>query len=100
MLSQETPPPEPVVWTLGPVLVRADIPALCERLTTLLDAVDGVVVFDVSAVCRPDAVTVDALARLQLTARRRGRRIVITGANPRLLLLVSLIGVDGLLPLD
>ncbi|MEV0273035.1 MAG: STAS domain-containing protein [Nonomuraea sp.] len=99
MRSPEAPLPEPVVWALGPGLARADIPGLCDRLEILLDAVDGVVEFDVSAVHRPDAVTVDALARLHLAARRRGRRIQISGASPGLVALLSLIGLADVLPL-
>ncbi|NUR73807.1 MAG: STAS domain-containing protein [Hamadaea sp.] len=99
MLGPEAPPPDPVVWRLGPALDRADIPELCRRLETLLDVVDEVVVFDVSGILRPDAVTVDTLAHLHVAARRRGRHILVTGASPQLLLLLSLIGLGGALPL-
>jgi len=91
--------PEPVLWVLGPVIARADIPGLCEHLIALLDAADGVVVCDVSAVVRADAATVDALAHLHVAARRRGRHIRIRGASTRLAALVSLIGLTDVLPL-
>jgi ABC-type transporter Mla MlaB component len=48
----------------------------------------------------PDAQTVDALARLQLAARRRGCRVRLLGASAELLDLVSLIGLGEVLPTD
>jgi ABC-type transporter Mla MlaB component len=54
-------------------------------------------VCDVARV-EPDAVTVDALARLQLAARRHGCRVLLRGASPELLELVELIGLTDILP--
>ena len=45
----------------------------------------------------PDAVTVDALARLQLGASRRGCRIVLRNASEPLLELVELMGLSNVL---
>ena len=57
---------------IGPV-TRDAIPAMCERARRLLEGCDaGPVVCDVGALAEPDAITIDALARLQLTARRVG----------------------------
>lgn len=53
---------------------------------------------DVSALTDPDAVAVEALARLQLTARRLGRRILILGAGPALEGLLELTGLREVLP--
>jgi len=53
----------------GPI-ARADLPGLCDRVCALLEESGaGVALCDVSGVA-VDAVTVDALARLQLAARR------------------------------
>ena len=63
---------DPFVIT-GPI-TRADLPGLCGRVCALLERSDAeIALCDVSGV-EPDAVTVDALARLQLAAQRRGFR--------------------------
>ncbi len=45
-----------------------------------------------------DIVTVDALCRLQLAARRRGCRVVLMNASERLRRLVELMGLEDVLP--
>ena len=75
------------VW----VAVRASLRDVLERS----DA--GVVVCDVRAL-RADATTIEALARLQLTARRLGRRIRLLRASPDLDRLVSFVGLADVLP--
>lgn len=97
--SKPRPPPEPnannVVVT-GP-LARAEIPALCQRARETLGCSAGPVDCDVGAL-NPDAVTVEALARLQLTARRLGRRVRFKDASPELQRLLCLLGLDEVLP--
>ena len=79
-------------------VTRADIPDLCAELADRLRGLgDGLVICDVAGV-RPDVVTVEALARLRLTARRHGARLVVAGADPRLRDLLRLLGLDGALP--
>jgi ABC-type transporter Mla MlaB component len=82
-------------------LDRADIPELCERARGLLrdDAADQLVC-DVGAIVAPDAVTVDALARLQLTARRLGRRARVEHASAELRGLLMFMGLSDALPLS
>ena len=83
------------VW--GPI-ARADLPGLCERVCALLEENDApLILCDVRDVA-PDAVTVDALARLQLAAQRRGCKIRLRGASSELLELVELMGLDDVLP--
>jgi anti-anti-sigma regulatory factor len=85
---------------VGPAIARADIPRLCERLATLLDHCGAAeLTCDVAAVTAPDGVTIEALARLQLTARRRGRRIRLYGACGELRGLLRLTGLAEVLPL-
>ena len=48
----------------------------------------------------PDAVTVDALARLQLAVRRHGFRIRLRYASSELLELVAFMGLADVLPED
>jgi hypothetical protein len=57
----------------------------------------GVVLCDVGG-AEPDAVTVDALARLQLAARRGGREIRLVHASAELLRLVAFMGLAEVLP--
>lgn len=45
-----------------------------------------------------DAVTVDALARLQLAARRRRCQVMLRGASNELLELVAFMGLRDVLP--
>jgi len=82
----------------GPI-ARGDIPALCERVREVLERGGaGPVIFDISDLVRPDAVTVDALARLQLTALRLGRRITLRNACGEVQDLLALVGLVELLP--
>jgi len=76
---------------------RDDLPGLCDRVCALLaEHEPEVAVCDVAGV-EPDAVTVDALARLQLAARRRGCVVLLRGASPPLHDLVELMGLSDVL---
>jgi ABC-type transporter Mla MlaB component len=79
----------------GPIR-RVDLPGLCERVCSLLAEARGLVRCDVAGV-EPDAVTVDALARLQLAATRRGCAIRLCNASSPLLELVDLMGLSNVL---
>jgi ABC-type transporter Mla MlaB component len=84
-------------------LVRADIPVLCVRLRALLSMRDhlvGPVICDLGGLQQADLVTVAALARLQLTARRLGRRIELRQASPELCALLGLAGLAEVVPLE
>ena len=86
-----------VLIMIGPV-TRDGIPALCERARRLLEGCDaGPVSCDVDALAEPDAVTVDALARLQLTALRLGYRVELQRARSPLVELLALSGLSGVL---
>ncbi len=79
-------------------LHRADLPGLERRICRLLNASDPVLlVCEVSELTRPDAVTVDALARLALAARRRGVAVRLRSADPTLVDLIAALGLDGVL---
>lgn len=88
----------PVVWPLGPVVCRADIPGLCDQLSVVV-RYGGVrlVLCDVSAVAQQDAVLVELLVRLQLTARRLGGRIRVHRASAQLLALLAVTGLRDVL---
>jgi ABC-type transporter Mla MlaB component len=77
----------------------ADIPGLWGRLLPLLGRTAApVVVCDVTAMVDPDAATIDALARLQLTARRYGCCIRLRHACGPLQELLSLTGLAEVVP--
>ena len=77
----------------GPI-ERADLPGLCERICRLLTTAAGETVWCDVADVPPDAVTVDALARLQLAAQRAGCSIRLRNASPELRELVAFMGLD------
>jgi ABC-type transporter Mla MlaB component len=82
------------VW--GPI-TRADLPGLCERVCALLaESGADVALCDANGV-DPDAVTVDALARLQLAARRHGCQVRLRHASAALLDLVTFMGLRDVL---
>ena len=87
-----------IVLALGGPIAREEIPGLCERVGSTLEGCGrGPVDCDVGAL-EADAVTVDALARLLLTARRLGRRVRFKDAPPELWGLLRLMGLDEVLP--
>jgi ABC-type transporter Mla MlaB component len=90
--------PSTAVFVLGGPLARADVEAVCERVRVQLEGSDAdLVVCDVRALA-PDAVTVDVLARLQLTARRLGRRVRFRHACDELQALLGLVGLTDVVP--
>src|SRR3954447_6513285 len=93
------PEPDARVLVIAGRVRCADVPALCARVAALLEGGgERVVVCDVAALDRPDAGTVGALARLQLTARRLGGRIRLRHASPELRELLSFLGLDEIVP--
>jgi ABC-type transporter Mla MlaB component len=85
---------------IGPI-ARPEISALCERVRLLL-ATSGAdrLVCDVGTIVEPDAGTVDALARVLLTARRLGRQVRLRHASPELRELLGFCGLSGVMPLS
>ena len=77
----------------GPI-ERSDLPGLCERVCVLLQrSGPGVVLCDVAGV-EPSGVTIEALARLQLAAVRRGCRVRLLDPSAALRELVELMGLS------
>jgi hypothetical protein len=75
-----------------------DLPGLCDRVCAVLQRGDCALAFcDVRGVA-PDVVTVDALARLQLAAHRRGCQVALRGASNELRDLVVFMGLRDVLP--
>jgi ABC-type transporter Mla MlaB component len=81
----------------GPI-TRADLSGLSDRVCMQLGAAQGsVVLCDVHGV-EPDAVTVDALCRLQLGARRHRCQVRLRNASRELRELVEFMGLTDVLP--
>jgi len=80
----------------GPI-APADLQGLSRRVCALLEGSGGgEVLCDVRGV-GPDAVTVDALGRLELAARRHGCRVRLRGVSHELLELIELMGLSEVL---
>ena len=89
--------PRTVAFAIRGPITRADLPGLCKRVCTLLERSGAdVALCDVRGV-EVDAVTVDALARLQLAARRYGCRVRLLHASSDLRRLVTFMGLDDVL---
>ena len=83
------------IW--GPI-ARDDLPGLCDRVCALLRRHEPEVArCDVRGV-DVDAVTVDALARLQLAASRQGCQVRLRHASAELRDLVAFMGLADVLP--
>jgi ABC-type transporter Mla MlaB component len=91
------PAPHTVEFAIDGPIALTDLPRLGEQIGVLLEMTGAEIVCDVSRV-GPDAVSVDALARLQLAARRRGCEARLRGASNELLELLAFIGLREVLP--
>ncbi len=106
-MSSDRPASHPCVAAFEENLIRiagplgpGEVPHLCERVAAARHGPDGGdVICDVAAVTTADLATVDAVARLQLAARRAGGRIRLRNPTPALLALLGLVGLVELLGL-
>lgn len=90
--------PGAIVFAVRGPIERSDLAGLTRRVCTLLERDGpGVALCDVGGV-PADAVTVDALARLQLAARRHGCQVRLRGASHELRDLLAFMGLDAVLP--
>ena len=88
------PEPSSIEFAVGGAIARADVPRLCDALRLLLEPRNvELVICDVGALVRPDAVAVDLLARLQLTARRLGAAICLRDPSAELCELIAFMGL-------
>ena len=79
----------------GP-LNRADLPGLYSRACLELRRSSGrPLQVELAGICA-DAVAVDALARLELAARRHGCHVTLRGAGDELRALIELVGLREL----
>jgi ABC-type transporter Mla MlaB component len=90
--------PSTITFAISGPLEREDLPALYERVCALLGGAGAeLALCDVTGV-GADAVTVDALARLQLAARRNRCRIQLEHASDDLRSLIAFMGLEDVLP--
>ena len=92
----------------GPTSITLTVPepvegvALCQRLRERIEThgTPAVVICDLTRIRRPDASVIDALARVQLTARRLGCTVRYRHAHPDVRALLVLAGLSDVLDLD
>jgi ABC-type transporter Mla MlaB component len=90
--------PHTIAFAIEGPIARADLPGLCERVCAILERSGaGVALCDVRGV-DVDAVTVDALARLQLAARRHGCQVRLCNTSNELRELLAFMGLRDVLP--
>jgi ABC-type transporter Mla MlaB component len=89
---------QPVVFAIRGPISRDDLPGLYDRACALFEQSAGAAVLcDVCGVA-PDAVTVDAVSRLQLAARRHGCEVRLRHASDDLVELIGFMGLADVLP--
>jgi ABC-type transporter Mla MlaB component len=92
------PEAQTITFALSAPIARADLQLLCECVCGLVERTGAdVALCDVSRL-DPSAVTVDALARLQLAARRRGCEVRLRRPSNELRKLVDFMGLADVLP--
>lgn len=86
----------PVTLVVSGRVTRAGVARLCADLEAILATSDVAVVdCDVGGIVQPDLVSVEAIARLSLVARRLGgRRLRLRRTPPEIQLLLDLVGLD------
>jgi ABC-type transporter Mla MlaB component len=92
-------PPSTITFAISGPLAREDLPALYSRVCMLLETSGATIaVCEVSGVAA-DAVSVDALARLQLAARRHRCRVELRNASSQLRDLIAFMGLEDVFAL-
>jgi ABC-type transporter Mla MlaB component len=81
----------------GP-LTRGDLPGLCRRVAALLEGSGADLALCELRGVEANAVAVDALARLQVAARRNGCQVRLRDASSELLELIDFMGLTDVLP--
>ncbi|MGN6377920.1 MAG: hypothetical protein ACTHNU_03115 [Gaiellales bacterium] len=92
--------PTTIVFAIRSPMGREDITPLCMRVHVILRTTRAeVALCDVRALAA-DAVAINALARIQLTARRLGRTVWLRSVAVDLCDLLTLCGLAEVLPLE
>jgi ABC-type transporter Mla MlaB component len=89
-----------ILFAIDGPIARTDLPGLCNRVRVLLEGSGAdVAVCDVGPLVEADAVAIDALALLQLLARRLGCQVRLRQASDELLDLLAFMGLRDVVPL-
>jgi ABC-type transporter Mla MlaB component len=97
VFSKMAAPAQTITFAITGPITRDDLPGLCNRVCALLEQGSASVAFcDVTGV-GVDAVTVDALARFQLGARRRKCTVRLLNASAELMALVHFMGLENVI---
>jgi ABC-type transporter Mla MlaB component len=96
---RQPPGSSTIVLVISGPIARADVSRLCERARVLLEGSNAALAVCDVGLADPDAVTVDVLARLQLTARKLGCRVQVCHAGGELQDLLALMGLRDAVPL-
>jgi ABC-type transporter Mla MlaB component len=92
--------PEAELAVHGPIEPE-DVDALVVRVERALDrSASGPLTCDVAGLSAPDLVAMDALARMQLAARTRGRTVRLRGATRELAELLVICGLWDVFPIE
>ena len=89
--------PRAVALTIQGQIARSDVVALCDDACALLERAGATLAIVDLGSARADAVTVDALARLKLAARRRGCAISFRNVPGELRALLAWSGLTDVL---
>ena len=101
MADPQGVPTRPAVLALDGTIVREAVPDLCAQLRALLAADHATtVVLDLAGVADPDLATVEAVARLQLTAKRAGASVQLRNACAWLRAQLRFVGLDAVVPCE
>ncbi len=92
------PEPKTTSFAVRGPIAAADLPGLCARICALLERSGAAVAFCDASGVDPNAATVDALARLQLAAKKYGCQVRLRNASRELLDLVAFMGLRDVLP--
>jgi ABC-type transporter Mla MlaB component len=87
-----------ITFAIAGPITRADLPGLCDRVCGLLRASGASVALCEVSDVDPDAVAIDALARLQVAARQNGCQVRLRHASSELLELIGFTGLQDVLP--
>ena len=92
-----SPPTTTIAFAIRGPLDRSDLDGLCDRVCALFTRTGAELAFCDVCDVEPDAVAVDALARMQLGARRHGCQVRLRDASPELRELVAFMGLRDVL---
>jgi hypothetical protein len=87
-----------IVFQIEGPITRADLPGLCDRVCGIFERSGADIGYCRVTGVEPDAVVVDALARLQLAAQRHHCQVRLRDASGELLELVAFMGLRDVLP--